>query len=161
MVFELSVDVQVASVSANVPPEQDIEAWIGAVLLQLDFNDTVEVSVRVVDNEESRALNRDFRDQDKSTNVLSFPADGGNYIPENIPRPLGDIVICAPVVEREAEEQGKDVNDHWTHLVVHGTLHLLGFDHECDPQAAEMEAIEREILAARGIADPYAEPPVS
>ena len=158
---QLSVDVQVASVSAKVPPERDIESWVGAVLRQLDFSDTVEVSVRVVDNEESRTLNRNFRERDKPTNVLSFPADGGNYIPEDIPRPLGDIVICAPVVEREADEQGKDVSHHWAHLVVHGTLHLLGFDHETDPQAAEMEAIEREILAARGIADPYAGPPGS
>ena len=159
MVAQLSVDVQVASASANVPPDEDIESWVGAVLEQLDFNDTVEVAIRVVDNEESRALNRGYREQDKPTNVLSFPADGGNYIPEDIPRPLGDIVICAPVVEREADEQGKDVNHHWTHLVVHGTLHLLGFDHESDAQAAEMEAIEREILATRGIADPYAAPP--
>lgn len=160
MVAQLSVDVQIASASASVPPGQDIESWIGAVLQQLDFNDKVEVSVRVVDDDESRALNRDFRDKDKPTNVLSFPADGGDYLPEDIARPLGDIVICAPVVEREAGEQGKDVNHHWTHLVVHGTLHLLGFDHETDTQAAEMEAIEREILAARGIPDPYAEAPV-
>ena len=159
MIAQLSVDVQIASASASVPPDQDIESWIGAVLRQLDFDDTVEVSVRVVDKEESRALNRDFREQDKPTNVLSFPADGGGYMPEDIPRPLGDIVICAPVVEREADEQGKDVSHHWTHLVVHGTLHLLGFDHETDAEAAEMEQIEREILAARGIADPYATVP--
>ena len=156
MAAQHSVDVQVASASAQVPPEQDIESWVGAVLEQLDYSDTVEVAVRVVDDEESRALNKDFREQDKPTNVLSFPVDGGDYIPEDIPRPLGDIVICAPVVEREAGEQGKVVTHHWTHLVVHGTLHLLGFEHETDAQAAEMEAIEREILAARGIADPYA-----
>jgi len=155
MAAQLSVDIQVASSSRCVPEDGDVESWIAAVVDQLDFGDNVEVSVRIVDEDESRDLNRIWREKDQPTNVLSFPSGIGDYAPGDQPRPLGDIVICAPVVEQEAVQQGKDENDHWAHLVVHGTLHLLGFDHETDVEAAEMEAIEREILASLGVADPY------
>ena len=155
MAAQLSVDIQVASSSRCVPEDGDVESWIAAVVDQLDFGDNVEVSVRIVDEDESRDLNRIWREKDQPTNVLSFPSGIGDYAPGDQPRPLGDIVICAPVVEQEAVKQGKDENDHWAHLVVHGTLHLLGFDHETDVEAAEMEAIEREILASLGVADPY------
>ena len=96
----------------------------------------------------------DYRGKDRETNVLSFPA-GDDGLPPDVARPLGDLVICAPVVLREAGEQGKSVADHWGHLLVHGSLHLLGFDHETDAEASAMEGLEREILAARGVADPY------
>lgn len=154
--LELSVDVQVASSSGNVPADEHIESCVNDVLKQVDYNDSVEISVRIVDEDESRGLNKEYRGKDQPTNVLSFAADIGAYAPDDTARPLGDIVICAPVVEHEASEQGKSLADHWAHLVVHGTLHLLGFDHESDAGAMEMEAIEREILAARGVADPYA-----
>mgnify|MGYP001812538820 FL=1 len=150
-----SVDVQFASSSSNVPADNTVGSWVASVLEQLDFTDTVEVSVRIVDEDESRTLNREYRDQDKPTNVLSFPSGIGGYMPGDEPTPLGDIVICAPVVALEAAAQGKALDDHWAHLVVHGTLHLLGFDHESDAEAMEMEGLEREILAARGISDPY------
>ena len=156
MTTQLSVEIQVASSSRRVPADEIIESWVAAVLDQLDFADNVEISVRIVDEAESRDLNRNWREKDKPTNVLSFPSGFGDYAPGDEPRPLGDIVICAPVVEREAALQGKDEGDHWAHLVVHGTLHLLGFDHETDAEASAMEAIEREILASQGVGDPYA-----
>ena len=111
--------------------------------------------MRVVDVEEIRALNRQYRDQDKPTNVLSFPAQQPDGLPEGAGRLLGDVVICAPVVAAEAAEQGKTTGDHWGHMLVHGTLHLLGFDHQTDAAAAEMEGLERRILAARSVTDPY------
>jgi probable rRNA maturation factor len=154
--LELLVDVQVASSAGNIPADEHIQSCVHDVLKQLDYNDDVEISVRIVDEDESRGLNREYREKDRPTNVLSFAADIGSYAPDEAARPLGDIVICAPVVEREALEQGKALVDHWTHLIVHGTLHLLGFDHEGEAEAMEMEAVEREILAARGVADPYA-----
>ena len=149
------IDVLVVSSSRNVPADDHVTSWVTSVLDELDFEEDVEVSVRVVDEDESRSLNKTYRDRDKPTNVLSFPSGIGDYMPGDEPKPLGDIVICAPVVEREAAEQGKSLDDHWAHLVVHGALHLLGFDHENDTDAMEMENLEREILASRGIADPY------
>lgn len=107
--------------------------------------------LRIVDAEESRALNHQFRGRDKATNVLSFPA--ASPLPD-LPQ-LGDIVLCAPVIAREACEQGKMVRAHWAHMVVHGVLHLRGHDHQDDAEAAKMEALERRILAKLGFADPY------
>lgn len=158
MSAELSIDVQNASTVDSVPPEGEIRSWIRDVIEQLGVRLPVEVSVRIVDAEEGRALNSAYRGKDKATNVLSFPAgDGaGAVLPPDVARSLGDIVICAPVVDREAEEQGKNVADHWAHLLVHGALHLLGYDHEKDEDAREMETLETRILAARGLGDPYA-----
>ena len=115
----------------------------------------MEVAVRVVDADEIRTLNRLYRDKDKSTNVLSFPAGDIDGLPAEVSRLLGDVVVCASVVAAEASEQGKALPDHWAHLLVHGTLHLLGFDHENGPEAAEMEALETQILASRSVTDPY------
>jgi probable rRNA maturation factor len=112
-----------------------------------------ELSIRVVDAEEGQALNRDYRQRDYATNVLSFPAE----LPPGVPLPvLGDLVLCAPVIAREATEQGKPIGHHYAHMVVHGVLHLLGFDHQDDAEAERMEAVEREVLAGLGIGDPYA-----
>ena len=112
-----------------------------------------ELSIRIVDIAEGRALNRDYRGKDYATNVLSFPAE----LPPGVSLPLiGDLAICAPVVAREAAEQGKDPRDHWAHMTVHGVLHLLGYDHIQDNEAEAMEALETRILAGLGIADPYA-----
>jgi probable rRNA maturation factor len=112
-----------------------------------------EVAIRIVGAEEGRAFNRDYRGKDYATNVLSFPAE----LPPGVDLPLlGDLAICAPVVEREAAEQHKRPRDHWAHLTVHGTLHLLGYDHLRDAEAEAMEALETRILASLGIADPYA-----
>jgi len=121
---------------AVLPPGRR-EAWLG---------------IRIVDAAEGRRLNREYRGRDRPTNVLSFGADG---LPAGARGFLGDLAICAPVVAREAGEQGKDLRAHWAHMVVHGTLHLLGFDHERRADAARMEAREREVLAALGFGDPY------
>src|SRR5699024_4314824 len=111
----------------------------------------VQLSVRIVDAAESAALNARYRSRDTPTNVLSFPA--GVDMPGL--RVLGDLAICAAVVEREAREQGKAAAAHWTHMIVHGVLHLLGFDHIADDEAEQMEALERRILARLGYDDPY------
>jgi probable rRNA maturation factor len=156
--MSVAVDVQIASAVASVPDESAIAAWLELLIAntrQCSRAASFEVSVRIVDEDEGRELNRRFRQHDSATNVLSFPADCTG-LPQEVPRMLGDIVISGPAVEREALEQGKNVGDHWAHLIVHGALHLLGYDHETDDEAEAMEAIEREILALRGVADPYA-----
>jgi probable rRNA maturation factor len=116
-----------------------------------------EVSVRIVDEDEMRNLNRRYRGKDRSTNVLAFPAalDELPGLPAGDASLLGDLVICAPVVVREAEQQGKAAADHWAHLLVHGFLHLVGFDHQSEDEAAAMEALEIRILADQGLGNPY------
>jgi probable rRNA maturation factor len=111
-----------------------------------------ELTIRLVDEPESQELNREYRQKDKPTNVLSFPADLPDIV--NLPL-LGDLIICAPVVAKEAEEQQKPLESHWAHMVVHGTLHLLGYDHIDENDANIMEAIETDVLAAMSIACPY------
>lgn len=158
MARSVTVDVQVASAVAGIPGKSAITALLETVIASAaDTGDksSHDISVRIVDEEEGSELNRRFRQSDYATNVLSFPADCRG-LPDDVPRMLGDIVICAPVVAREASEQGKDVESHWAHMIVHGALHLLGYDHEAEDDAQAMEEIERKILAARGIADPYA-----
>ena len=153
----VSVDLQVASAVGSVPDEAVVQSWVQDVVSEMDIGKECEVSIRIVDEQEGQALNQQYRDQGNATNVLSFPVDNPSvqYLPADVPRTLGDIVICGPVVEREAIEQNKQVQSHWAHLLVHGTLHLLGYDHEDDAEALEMEAIETRILARRGVADPY------
>ena len=113
-----------------------------------------DLAIRLVDTKEGRALNRHYRGKDNATNVLSFPAE----LPEGVKMPLlGDLVICAPVVAREAKEQHKPAVAHYAHLTVHGVLHLLGWDHDDDKEAEAMEQLERDILAELGLPDPYAE----
>ena len=113
------------------------------------------MSVRVVDCEEMQTLNRDFRGTDKPTNVLSFPGGDVAGLPKDESRGLGDVVVCAEVVRDEAAAQNKSLEDHWAHILVHGTLHLLGFDHISVEQADDMEGLEVKILTTIGVADPY------
>ena len=119
-----------------------------------DLKPAADSLIRLVDEAESRQLNRDYRGKDRPTNVLSFPFEAP---PEVLTPLLGDLVICAPVVVREAREQGKPADAHWAHMLVHGVLHLLGYDHLEPAEADEMEALERDILAGLGFPDPYRE----
>ncbi|CAD2265740.1 Endoribonuclease YbeY [Stutzerimonas stutzeri] len=148
----IELDLQCASTGA-APAAADLQRWCELALRQRSGDS--ELTIRLVDEEEGRELNRTWRQKDYATNVLSFPAD----VPDeflDIPL-LGDLVICVPVVEREAAEQGKALDAHWAHLVIHGCLHLLGYDHIEDAEAEEMEALERQLLAELGHPDPYAE----
>jgi len=153
----LVVDVQVACDDADIPAQADIHRWVEIAALQSGrpIEGDVEVAVRIVDADEIQTLNKLYREQDKATNVLSFPAGEIDGLPADADRLLGDVVVCAAVVAAEASEQGKKLDDHWGHMLVHGTLHLLGFDHETDAEALEMEQIEIRILALRNVKDPY------
>ena len=148
----LRVDVQVAGTRSGLPSVAKFRHWARTALA--GRRREAEVAIRVVDAAESRALNRRYRARDKPTNVLSFPAE----LPPELELPLlGDLVICREVVEAEAAAQGKPVEAHWAHMVIHGTLHLLGLDHETEAEAEAMEAIEVELLAELGWPDPYQE----
>ena len=153
----LSVEVQIACDEIGIPEQDDIQAWVQLALSgnEIVANRDAELAVRIVDAKEIRSLNHLYRQQDKATNVLSFPAGSVDGLPENEPLMLGDIVVCASVVSAEAAAQGKSLADHWGHMLVHGALHLLGFDHETDTEAAQMEAMEITLLAVKGITDPY------
>ena len=154
--MNVTVDIQTAS-AEPVPDEDDIRGWVRAALEGRISGNEAEVSMRLVDEPEMTELNKTYRKKSCSTNVLSFPAGEVEGLPADVPRLLGDIVICAEVVRTEAAEQGKDVADHWAHMLVHGTLHLLGHDHETDAEAVEMEALEARILSHFGVPDPYGE----
>lgn len=138
----------------------DILRYIGQTLKQLDYDSNCDISVRLVDEQESHQLNLHYRQKDKSTNVLSFPSELPEEILEMLGSvPLGDLVVCIPVVLQEAAEQHKTAPNHLAHMIVHGTLHLMGYDHELSEQDAEdMEAIEIEVLKSLGIANPYEMP---
>lgn len=148
----LELDIQRAT-DAATPEDAALRRWCELALRQRSADS--EMTIRLVDEAEGRELNHTYRHKDYATNVLSFPAD----VPDDlldIPL-LGDLVICVAVVEREAAEQGKSLEAHWAHLVIHGCLHLLGYDHIEDEEAEEMESLERELLAELGHPDPYAD----
>lgn len=146
----LDVSVSYGVARTGIPSAVSFRRWVAAALDGRIRE--ADLAIRIVDSKEGEALNRHYRGKDYPTNVLSFPAE----LPEGVQLPLlGDLVICAPVVAREAREQGKRSNDHYAHLTVHGALHLLGWDHENEREAECMEQLEREILASLGIADPY------
>lgn len=153
---EAVVDRQVAVnvPSDGLPGETMLARWVNAVLDRLDTAANREMTIRLVEPDESQTLNRDYRGKDKPTNVLSFPFETPPGLDE-LPL-LGDLIICHAVVVREAAEQGKALPNHYAHMVVHGTLHLLGYDHVDEADAEAMEALEREILASFDVPDPYA-----
>ncbi|MBV0932463.1 rRNA maturation RNase YbeY [Marinobacterium weihaiense] len=148
--MSIAVDVQYAADAPGLPSEADFTHWIETVLT--DRKVEGEVCIRIVEADESQALNAEYRGKDKPTNVLSFPFEVPPGVPVTL---LGDLVICADVVTQEADEQAKASLHHWAHMVMHGTLHLLGFDHINDDEAEEMEALERALLARLDIDDPY------
>ncbi|CTP83939.1 rRNA maturation RNase YbeY [Xanthomonas translucens pv. arrhenatheri] len=151
----LDVGVSYALPRAGLPAATSFRKWVAAALKSRIRE--ADLAIRLVDAKEGRALNHHYRGKDYATNVLSFPAELPEGLPKGVKLPLlGDLVICAPVVAREAAEQGKPLNAHYAHLTVHGVLHLLGWDHEDDKEADAMEQLEREILADLGVGDPYA-----
>lgn len=153
--MSVTVEVQYAlpgtAADDEVPAPEDFRCWVEAAFAQR--REVGEIGLRIVDLAEGTALNETYRHRRGPTNVLSFPVE--ELPPMEIP-PLGDLVICAPVVWREAREQHKSPRAHWAHLTVHGSLHLMGYDHQREDEAEAMEALEREILARLGFPDPYA-----
>ena len=150
MTAEDNIEVQYASNSRALPDEKSLSCWAMAAMPSVA--PAPGLVIRVVDEDESLELNSRYRGKDKATNVLSFPFE----VPDGVElNHLGDLIICAGVVKREAMEQGKPAENHWAHMVVHGVLHLRGYDHLTDEQAAEMEALEKEVLGRLGMPDPY------
>jgi len=159
--MSIDIDLQLACENcSDLPNSDDLQVWVGKALAHPLSGEPIaatELSIRVVDNDESQTLNREYRGKDKPTNVLSFPTD----IPENWPSelqaelPLGDLVISAPVVAAEAITQGKNLRAHWAHMVIHGSLHLLGYDHMDDAEAVKMETLETQLLIELGFPAPY------
>lgn len=153
--MELFVDLQIATEKDNnLPNIENIESWVQTAIEagSIDQMDEAELTIRIVESDESNKLNLQYRNKDKATNVLSFPFQN----PPGITLPLlGDLVICKTVVEIEATAQNKSLEAHWAHMIVHGTLHLLGFDHIVEQEAVVMETLETKILNELGFPDPY------
>ena len=148
--IQFDVSVSYGLPRAGLPSAQSFKKWAAAAVKGRIRK--ADLAIRIVDSKEGGALNRHYRGKDYPTNVLSFPAD----LPEGVTVPLlGDLIICAPVVAKEAKEQGKTLAAHYAHLTIHGVLHLLGMDHEDEREALLMEQLERDILADLGYSDPY------
>ena len=147
--MSLHVDIQRAATLSG-PADALIQHWVAAALQ--GRRDAAEMTIRIVDEAESAELNQTYRHKQGATNVLSFPFE----VPADVPMDLlGDLVICAAVVERQAQEQHKSSESHWAHMVVHGSLHLLGYDHIDAEEAEAMEALEISILESMGFSSPY------
>ncbi|MBE0482606.1 MAG: rRNA maturation RNase YbeY [Bacterioplanes sp.] len=153
--MNMILDLQIADEVVNdtaLPSQDQFEHWVAAALQHAHADEELELTIRLVASDESQQLNYDYRGKNKPTNVLSFPFEA----PAHIDLPLlGDLVICVDVVVSEATEQHKALIAHWAHMVIHGCLHLLGFDHIKDDEAEEMENRERQIMAQLGFPDPY------
>ena len=152
--MNLTIDIDNASCCKEIPDEKTIHQWVSAALS--GRKDNAELSVRIVDEDESTELNQQYRSKQGPTNVLSFPADLPEFIQESLQLPLlGDLVICAPVVESEARQQNKSSKAHWAHMLIHGSLHLIGYDHIDDKDAEKMEQLETKILTSLHFPPPY------
>ena len=150
--ISLDLDLQIAVNNLNLPTQAEFETWVRTAVGQT--MPEVELTIRIVEVAESQLLNLTYRGKDKPTNVLSFPFEA----PPEVELPLlGDLVICAHVVEQEAIEQNKPLNAHWAHMVIHGCLHLLGYDHIIDQEADEMESLETQLVEGLGFDNPYKE----
>ncbi len=148
----LDLDIQRIISDPELPDDKQIELWTKAALAAGEREDNTQLAIRIVDINEGKKLNEQWRHKEGPTNVLSFSMDGLDLI---APELLGDIVICAPVVAREAEEQSKPLHSHWAHMVTHGVLHLLGYDHIIETEAKKMESLEIKIMNQLGFSDPY------
>jgi probable rRNA maturation factor len=150
--MSITLDLQVACNADDLPSTEQFQLWVDTALSHYDKD--FELTIRLTDIKESQSLNLQYRHQDKPTNVLSFPFD----VPEGIELDLlGDLVICVEVVAQEAIQQNKSLFAHWAHMVIHGCLHLLGYDHIDDDDATEMETLEIKLLRTLKIANPYKE----
>jgi probable rRNA maturation factor len=149
----LDLAIQYADKPKGTPGKKQLRSWVEAAL---EAGLDASLTLRIVDEKEGSELNRDYRGKDYATNVLSFAFNEGEPVPGMEDVTMGDLVLCAPVVAREAKEQGKDLEAHWAHLVVHGVLHLQGYDHQDEVEAEAMEALETAILQGLGYPDPYA-----
>ena len=145
-----TINIQYAITAEGIPAEQEIRQWVNVALQ--GRQEPAELVVRIVDEAEITALNHSYRGKDGATNVLSFPYEPIAGVETGL---LGDIVICAPIVAREAVAQGKSLDEHWAHMVIHGVLHLLGYDHCSDGDAQVMEQLETGQLASLGFHNPY------
>ncbi|KAB2825444.1 rRNA maturation RNase YbeY [Aliivibrio finisterrensis] len=149
--MSIELDLQIACEDeSGLPSGKELMTWLNAVIPQ--FQPQAELTIRIVDEKESHELNHEYRGKDKPTNVLSFPFEAPPGIEIDL---LGDLIICRQVVESEAIEQNKPLLAHWAHMVVHGSLHLLGYDHVEDDEAEEMESLETELMQGMGFEDPY------
>lgn len=148
----LELDIQRVVFDSELPDDGQFERWTRAALKAGNRIENTQMAVRLVDSEEGTRLNEQWRHKKGPTNVLSFSMDGLDLI---APELLGDIVICAPVVEKEAKEQNKALHAHWAHMVIHGVFHLLGYDHTNETEAEEMESLETNIMTQLGFPDPY------
>ena len=147
-----NIEVQINTTDQTIPTVADFTKWVNITLAHQKINGAV--TLRLVDAEESQTLNKTYRNKDKPTNVLSIPFENFESFTVNEPI-LGDIALCAPIIAAEAAEQKKLLLAHWAHLTIHGTLHLLGYDHIMDTEAQEMEAVEIMLLKQLGYANPY------
>ena len=148
--MRVTVDMENVSSCTDIPDEIAVTQWVEAALCS--YGKPAEVAINVIDEDESAKLNYQYRRKNNPTNILSFPAN----LPESLELPLlGDLAICAQVVAREAAAQNKDLYAHWAHIVIHGTLHLIGFDHISDAEEKKMELLEIEILASFNLSSPY------
>jgi len=146
----IALDIQRACNTESLPSTVQIQSWVDTALAH--YKKDFELTIRIVEISESQTLNHQYRGKNKPTNVLSFPFEVPEGIELNL---LGDLIVCADVVAKEAKEQHKALHNHWAHMVIHGCLHLLGYDHIDDDEATEMETIETRLLDKLGIADPY------
>lgn len=146
------VDIQIATESDTTPSEESFKRWVESALNAANAKEDSELSIRIVGSDESCELNHRYRGKEKPTNVLSFACELPEEVDLNL---LGDLVICEDVVTQEASEQNKDIDSHWAHMVIHGTLHLLGYDHIDDRDAQTMETLETSIMASLGYSAPY------
>jgi probable rRNA maturation factor len=148
----LELELQIATQQDNIPSKESLIVWSKSALR--DERRQAEMVIRLVDEDEIQGLNRRYRGKDNPTNVLSFPSNLPEIVDSDL---LGDLVICVPVVVRESQEQGKPPEAHWAHMVVHGVLHLLGYDHQDEEDAQTMEQLETDVMATLGFQDPYRE----